>query len=59
MREANILQHSLHQYCPELHLKRLNSLMLASKALIECKTLTLTELGRIECKTLTLTELGR
>ncbi|TPE58324.1 IS4 family transposase, partial [Shewanella sp. LC2] len=46
MREANILQHSLHQYCPELHLKRLNSLMLASKALIECKTLTLTELGR-------------
>ncbi|PHY60390.1 IS4 family transposase, partial [Shewanella xiamenensis] len=38
MREANILQHSLHQYCPELHLKRLNSLMLASKALIECKT---------------------
>ncbi|MCL2950602.1 hypothetical protein L1Q14_28845, partial [Klebsiella pneumoniae] len=39
-------QHSLHQYCPELHLKRLNSLMLASKALIECKTLTLTELGR-------------
>ncbi|MCU8069041.1 IS4 family transposase, partial [Shewanella sp. SM32] len=51
MREANILQHSLHQYCPELHLKRLNSLMLASKALIECKT--------IECKTLTLTELGR
>ncbi|WP_226770101.1 hypothetical protein [Shewanella xiamenensis] len=42
MREANILQHSLHQYCPELHLKRLNSLMLASKALIECKTLTLT-----------------
>lgn len=35
MREANILQHSLHQYCPELHLKRLNSLMLASKALIE------------------------
>ncbi len=46
MREANILQHSLHQFCPELHLKRLNSLMLASKALIESKTLTLTELGR-------------
>ena len=47
MREANILQHSLQQFCPELHLKRLNSLMLASKALIESKSLTLTVLSQI------------
>lgn len=46
MREANILQLSLHQFCPELHLKRLNSLMLACKSLLDSKTLTLTELGR-------------
>ncbi|HGV3216098.1 TPA: IS4-like element ISVsa5 family transposase, partial [Escherichia coli] len=31
---------------PELHLKRLNSLTLACHALLDCKTLTLTELGR-------------
>lgn len=30
----------------ELHLKRLNSLMLACRALLDSKTLTLTELGR-------------
>ena len=46
MREANILHHSLHQFCPELHLKRLNSLMLACNALLDSRTLTLTELGR-------------
>ncbi|MFC2888977.1 hypothetical protein ACFH5Q_21675, partial [Escherichia coli] len=33
-------------HCPELHLKRLNSLTLACHALLDCKTLTLTELGR-------------
>ncbi len=35
-----------YQFCPELHLKRLNSLTLACHALLDCKTLTLTELGR-------------
>ncbi|MGQ3897590.1 hypothetical protein ACTJMV_24310, partial [Enterobacter hormaechei] len=37
---------SITQFCPELHLKRLNSLTLACHALLDCKTLTLTELGR-------------
>lgn len=46
MRELNILHDSLYQFCPELHLKRLNSLMLACRALLDSKTLTLTELGR-------------
>ena len=46
MRELNILHHSLYQFCPELHLKRLNSLTLACQALLNSKTLTLTELGR-------------
>ncbi|EKF9485437.1 IS4 family transposase [Vibrio cholerae] len=46
MCELNILHDSLYQFCPELHLKRLNSLMLACRALLDSKTLTLTELGR-------------
>lgn len=46
MYELNILHESLYQFCPELHLKRLNSLMLACRALLDSKTLTLTELGR-------------
>ncbi|RJT68391.1 IS4 family transposase, partial [Escherichia coli] len=37
---------SLYQFCPELHLKRLNRLTLACQALIDSKTLTLTELDR-------------
>ncbi|MEW3519445.1 IS4 family transposase, partial [Escherichia coli] len=49
MCELDILHDSLYQFCPELHLKRLNSLTLACHALLDCKT----------CKTLTLTELGR
>lgn len=46
MCELDILHDSLYQFCPELHLKRLNSLTLAYHALLDCKTLTLTELGR-------------
>ncbi|WP_350940400.1 IS4 family transposase [Vibrio metschnikovii] len=46
MCELNILHDSLYQFCPELHLKRLNSLMLACRALLDSKKLTLTELGR-------------
>ncbi len=46
MCELDILHDSLYQFCPELHLKRLNSLTLACHALLDCKTLTLTELGR-------------
>ncbi|EPW6879837.1 IS4 family transposase, partial [Vibrio vulnificus] len=45
MCELNILHDSLYQFCPELHLKRLNSLMLACRALLDSKTLTLIELG--------------
>ncbi|HCN4259172.1 TPA: IS4 family transposase, partial [Escherichia coli] len=44
MCELDILHDSLYQFCPELHLKRLNSLTLAYHALLDCKTLTLTEL---------------
>ncbi len=46
MCELDILHDSLYQFCPELHLKRLNSLTLACHALLDCKTLTLTELSR-------------
>jgi hypothetical protein len=46
MCELNILHDSLYQFCPELRLKRLNSLMLDCRALLDSKTLTLTELGR-------------
>lgn len=35
---------TLYQFCPKLHLKRLNSLMLTCHALLDSKTLT--ELGR-------------
>lgn len=46
MCELDILHDSLYQFCPELHLKRLNSLTLDCHALLESKTLTLTKLGR-------------
>ncbi len=39
MCELDILHDSLYQFCPELHLKRLNSLTLACHALLDCKTL--------------------
>ncbi|HBV58800.1 MAG TPA: IS4 family transposase, partial [Shigella sp.] len=44
MCELDILHDSLYQFCPELHLKRLNSLPFAFHPLLHCKTLTLTEL---------------
>ncbi len=46
MCELDILHDSLYQLCPELHLKRFNSLTLACHVLLKCKTLTLTKLGR-------------
>ncbi|MCL0895971.1 IS4 family transposase, partial [Escherichia coli] len=46
MCELDILHDSLYQFCPELHLKRLNRLTLACHALLDCNTLALTELGR-------------
>lgn len=43
MCQLDILHDSRCQFCPELHVKRLNSLTLACHALLECKTFTLTE----------------
>lgn len=40
------LHQSLYQHCPEIHQKRLNTLMVACKALINADCLTLTHLGR-------------
>lgn len=54
MREFQILHQSLLKYCPELHKKRLDTLMVACRALLESDTLTLTTLGRniqSECRT--------
>jgi len=42
----SILHQSLYEHCPEIHLKRLNSLMLACQALVDSDELTLTSLGR-------------
>ncbi|WP_317919267.1 IS4 family transposase [Vibrio sp. MACH09] len=46
MREFQIISQSLHQHCPELHAKRLKTLITASEALFNSNTLTLTQLGR-------------
>lgn len=46
MREFKIIHQSLYQHCPELHAKRLNTLITASEALFTGNTLTLTKLGR-------------
>jgi len=46
MRDVHILQELLAQHCPEIHKKRLNSLMAATSALLEGDTLSLTGLGR-------------
>ena len=46
MRELQIVHDALLQHCPELHKKRLDSLMVATKALFASDTPTLTSLGR-------------
>ena len=46
MREFQIVHQAIHQHCPRLHAKRLDSLMAASEALFHSDTLTLTQLGR-------------
>lgn len=46
MRDVHILQELLTQQCPEIHKKRLTSLMVATSALLEGDTLSLTALGR-------------
>jgi hypothetical protein len=54
MREIEILHNSLVNYCPEIHLKRVNSLIVGCHALLLGNRLTLTELGRnidSQCRT--------
>ncbi|WP_298715898.1 IS4 family transposase [uncultured Oceanisphaera sp.] len=46
MRDVHILQELLAKQCPEIHQKRLTSLMVATSALLEGDTLSLTALGR-------------
>ena len=46
MREFKILHQSLFHFCPELHKKRLDTLMVATKALFTSDMLTLNSLGR-------------
>jgi hypothetical protein len=46
MREFQIVHQALHENSPELHKKRLDTLMTAVQALQQSDTLTLTSLGR-------------
>ena len=46
MQVLAILHQSLYEHCPEIHLKRLNTLMVACRALVDSDELTLTSLGR-------------
>ncbi|WP_026972033.1 IS4 family transposase [Aliagarivorans marinus] len=46
MREVQILHEMLADQCPSINKKRLNSLMLATQALLDGDSLSLTELGR-------------
>lgn len=46
MRDIQILQHSIQNHCPNIHKKRLDSLILATKSVLSGADLTLTKLGR-------------
>ncbi len=46
MRDISILHDLLKKQCPNLHTKRLSSLMVASQSLLDGQQLSLTELGR-------------
>ncbi len=46
MRDIQILQQTLQNQCPAIHKKRLNSLILATKTILDGAELTLTKLGR-------------
>ncbi|MBT0124313.1 transposase, partial [Vibrio campbellii] len=46
MRDIQILQQTIENQCPEIHKKRLSSLMLATKAVLDGSALTLTKIGR-------------
>ncbi len=49
MRDIAILHDLLSKQCPEIHAKRLDSLMLATASLLDGNQLSLTELGRNIC----------
>ncbi len=46
MRDIQILQQTIENQCPEIHKKRLSSLMLATKTVLDGSDLTLTKIGR-------------
>ncbi|MEM5733079.1 hypothetical protein AAEI00_15355, partial [Shewanella algae] len=46
MRDVHILYDLLKKQCPQIHQKRLNSLMVATEALLDGNQLSLTQLGR-------------
>jgi hypothetical protein len=46
MRDIQILQQTIQNQCPSIHKKRVSSLMLATKSVLDGSDLTLTKLGR-------------
>ena len=46
MRDVQILQQTIENQCPDIHKKRLRSLMLATKTVLDGSDLTLTKIGR-------------
>ncbi|HFQ5220956.1 TPA: IS4 family transposase, partial [Vibrio vulnificus] len=46
MRDVQILQQTLENQCPDIHKKRLRSLMLATKSVLDGSELTLSKIGR-------------
>ncbi|MCU8074032.1 IS4 family transposase, partial [Shewanella sp. SM29] len=46
MRDIDILHDLLKKQCPQIHQKRLNSLMVATESLLDGNQLSLTQLGR-------------
>ncbi|MDA0116652.1 hypothetical protein OH455_01135 [Vibrio sp. T11.5] len=46
MRDIQILQQTIENQCPEIHKKRLKSLILATKAVLDGSDLTLIKIGR-------------
>ncbi|MGF1723154.1 IS4 family transposase [Photobacterium nomapromontoriensis] len=46
MRDFQILQQTIQNHCPSIHKKRLNSLILATRSVLDGSDLTLTKLGR-------------
>ena len=46
MRDIQILQQTIQNQCPSIHKKRVSSLILATKSVLDGSDLTLTKLGR-------------